>query len=67
MVIQIEAATKNSYTLVRGYRQYDFTPLDAETVAVTCYANRMIVRREVSTEEARQQWRRLVHQGYQEF
>lgn len=56
------------HTLINNSRQYDFIPQPGgEVVAIVCYAPRMTFRREVSAEEARQQWVRLKAQGYVEW
>lgn len=56
------------HTLINSGRQYDFIPQPGgEVVAVVCYAPRMTFRRELSVEEARQQWARLKSQGYVEW
>lgn len=56
------------HTLVKGNKQYDFQPQpEHDIVAITIMASRMTIRKEVSTAEAREQWQRLLEQGYQQW
>ncbi len=53
-------------TLVSGPVQYEFQPnAGLDVVVVTIIGSRVALRRELTTEEAREQWRRLVEQGYE--